>query len=104
MPISIAEAMATGSWVLARDLPGISAYVQPAGALYDGDTAEERAARAALLVDGSRTWSPERWAGVRRAATEQAFARYASSDVAARMVRSWAGAFPRVRAALPASR
>jgi glycosyltransferase involved in cell wall biosynthesis len=104
MPISIAEAMATGCWVLARDLPGLDAYVQPAGALYDGDTPEQRAARAALLIDGSRSWSAEQWAAASRAATEQAFARYAGSDVAAHMVRDWAGAFPQVRAALTSLR
>ena len=40
MPVSIAEAMATGAHVLVRDIPELRAYVGDAGATYrDGEEA-----------------------------------------------------------------
>ena len=42
MPTSIAEAMATGAYVLARDLPGARAFLGRAGATYAGASVERR--------------------------------------------------------------
>lgn len=94
MPISIAEAMATGCWVLGRDLPGMAGYIEPAGSLYRGATTEERAINAASLLDASLAWSEPAWEAVWRRSSEQAFDRYAASDVTARMVASWRQRFP----------
>ena len=99
MPISIAESMATGCWVLGRDLPGMSRYLQPAGTLYGGATSEERAANAAALISASASWSPDRWRAVWQRSSEQAFERYAARDVTARMLASWRHRFPHLPAA-----
>lgn len=93
MPISIAEAMATGCWVLGRELPGMVGYVGRAGTLYGGDTSAERAAAAAALIRGSLAWDEDRWAAQAAASVDQAFERYASRDVVEQMLRSWRRAF-----------
>lgn len=93
MPMSIAEAMATGAWVLARDLPGMAEYVGRGGALYDGATIEERAAAAATHVNASRSWDDATWTARHHAAVDQAFERYASRDVAEQMLSRWRAAF-----------
>ena len=97
MPISIVESMATGGYVIARDLPGMADYVGEAGALYDGATVEERAAAAAALVRATTDWSDEQWAQAQERAIEQAFRRHAGSDVAERMLRTWQATFPQLR-------
>ena len=97
MPISIVESMATGGYVIARDLPGMADYVGEAGALYDGATVEERAAAAAALVRATTEWSDAKWARVQERAIEQAFRRHAGRDVAERMLRTWQATFPQLR-------
>ena len=59
MPISIAEAMATGAVVLGRDLPGVREYIGRGGELYSGDTPAERAASAAAIIDATTHWTDE---------------------------------------------
>ncbi len=93
MPISIAEAMASGCWVLGRDLPGMAAYLGSGGTLYGGDTAQDRADAAATLVRASSAWTSGEWARRAEAAAEQAFERHASTDVVMSMLRAWQGAF-----------
>ncbi len=97
MPISIAESMATGGYVLARDLPGMADYVGAAGVLYDGATVEERAAAAAALVRATTAWSDDQWGQVRERSIDQAFRRHAGRDVAERMLRTWQTTFPQLR-------
>jgi glycosyltransferase involved in cell wall biosynthesis len=94
MPMSIAEAMATGCRVLGRDLPGVAAYLGPAGELYAGATADDRAKAAAALVNASLDWSPSRWAEVARLATEHAFEHHAGQDCAHRALRRWRAVLP----------
>lgn len=93
MPISIAEAMASGCWVLGRDLPGMGAYLGSGGALYGGDTAQDRADAAATLIRTSSAWTSAEWARRAEASAEQAFERHASSDVVTSMLRAWHEAF-----------
>src|SRR5690606_8907316 len=86
MPISIAEAMATGTYVIARDLAGIAAYVGDAGDLYNGVTVADRAERAAAMVRATVDWSDQRWRAVAQRSIDQAFRRHAGTDVAERML------------------
>ena len=99
MSMSIAEAVATGAYVLARDLPGIGEYLGGAGALYRGATTEERAADVARLVRATLEWPEPRWEDEARKAVDQAFSRYSSREVAEQMVDAWRATFSQ----LPAS-
>jgi hypothetical protein len=94
MPMSIAEAMATGCRVLGRDLPGVGGYIGPAGSLYGGETPDERAKSAAELVNGSLDWSAARWAEVAQRSSEHAFEHHANRDVTDRMLRQWRTLLP----------
>lgn len=93
MPISIAESMATGCWVLGRDLPGMAAYLGEAGSLYGGETTEDRARAAAALIEASVAWSDARWRETWERASDHAYARFACSDVAEGWVSEWRRAF-----------
>lgn len=66
MSISIAEAMATGAYVLARQGPESSEYLGAAGDLYGSPE------DAAELIRKTASWPGERWELVRRAATQRA--------------------------------
>lgn len=82
-PISIAEAMATGAYVLARRLPALERYLGPAGATYeDTDEAVER-------IRETERWSEARWREVERAAVEHAYAHHADIDRHAEVAREW---------------
>jgi glycosyltransferase involved in cell wall biosynthesis len=66
MPISIAEAMATGSYVLSLDVPPARGYIAEAGAFYKDP---EEAAR---LIQETRRWSDETWEGMSSVAIQRA--------------------------------
>lgn len=66
MPISIAEALATGCYVIAREAPGLGDYLGAAGSTYN--TIEE----AALLVNSTYNWDDSRWLEVKRRALQRA--------------------------------
>jgi glycosyltransferase involved in cell wall biosynthesis len=83
MPISIAESMGTGSYVIARDLPGCRDYLGDAGALYR--TSEE----AAQLVRTTQSWSDERWRDASNRSIERAFSQFTNVHVAEAMLRDW---------------
>lgn len=57
MPISIAESLVSGSYVLARTRPGAAAFLGDAGRLYN--TAEE----AAEIVNQTLAWNDVGWGG-----------------------------------------
>jgi glycosyltransferase involved in cell wall biosynthesis len=83
MPISIAEAMATGAWTLVRDEPELAAYVGDAGATYrDIDEAETR-------VRASMAWDAEDWRRRRVRACDFAFTHYADEVVFGPVFRDW---------------
>jgi glycosyltransferase involved in cell wall biosynthesis len=83
MPISIAEAMATGAYTLVPDLPGGAAYVGDAADLYR--SSEDAADRILAAAE----WDDATWDGMARRAVDRAFARYGHVDVAESMVRDW---------------
>lgn len=92
MPISPIEAMAAGSFVLARNLPG-SEYLGTGAVRYDGATIEERADLAAALVNDTLTWDDLRWAEQRRRALDHAWSHHPADLVMADIVAVWRDRF-----------
>lgn len=85
MPISIAEAMATGAHVLARDTPELAAYVGDAGSLYrDSD-------HAAALLGAMEGWSDAAWRAAWTRSVERAFTHHADVLTLRPILASWAG-------------
>jgi glycosyltransferase involved in cell wall biosynthesis len=89
MPVSIAESMATGAYVLARDLPGVAGYGRDGVALYRGATVEERADHAAALINATLAWDEPRWRAAGRAALDVAWVHHPADLVAARLLEVW---------------
>ncbi len=83
MPMAIGEAMASGSWIVARRCPGSAVHVGDAGALYD--TPQE----AAALVRQTLAWSEERWRRARLVSVERAYERHADSRVLRVILDDW---------------
>lgn len=83
MPISIAEAMATGCYVLARNLPGAAEYVGAAGRVY-GSVAD-----AVALIGATADWYPAQWRACQRTSIEFAHRNYADVCVLEPMLRQW---------------
>ena len=83
MPVSIAEAMATGSYIIGRRCPGALAYIQNAGQFYE--TAEE----AAALVRQTEHWSDEQWRQAYVRSIDHAYSNFISTEVLAQMVADW---------------
>ena len=88
MPISPVEAMATGSVVLARELPGVE-YLSGGALLYGGATPEARADHAASLINDTLHWTDERWATQARAALDVAWTRHPAGLVANDLLTTW---------------
>ena len=83
MPISIAEAMATGAFTLVRNLPGAASYVGPVGGVY------ESADQAASLIRQSARWYEEQWRDVRRRTVEHAYQNHADIHVLRPLLDDW---------------
>jgi glycosyltransferase involved in cell wall biosynthesis len=83
MPISIAEAMATGCYVVARHCPASQAYVGSAGQTYT------HADHAAAIIQESAAWDEKRWHQVRRTAVDRAFQHFADLNVLRPMLDDW---------------
>jgi hypothetical protein len=82
MPISVAEAMATGSYVVARDDPAARAFLGGAGAFFRRD--EE----AAALINATLRWSDADWDREAAAARDRAAA-YRDDAVLPAVVHDW---------------
>lgn len=83
MPVSIAEAMATGSYVVARRCAASEAYVGDAGRLYDTEVEAE------ALVRETEGWSDERWARARMAAIDRAYRHFAGDSALRPLFDDW---------------
>jgi glycosyltransferase involved in cell wall biosynthesis len=83
MPISIAEAMACGCYIIGRRRPGSAEYIGDAGTLYD--TAEE----AAELVQATECWSDRRWIDAFLCSADRAYRHYVSDLVIGPIVDDW---------------
>lgn len=83
MPISVAESLATGGYVMLRkDEPAAAEYLGNAGTLY------ESAAHAAELIQNSTSWDDETWASVHAVAINRA-AGFADWSVLSRVIDDW---------------
>lgn len=83
LPVSIAEAMATGAYTLARDLPGATDYLGSVGALYRSND------EAVLLIQKTLTWSDEAWQAQQALTSEYAHERFASNKVLRPLLDDW---------------
>jgi hypothetical protein len=83
MPISIAEASATGSFVLVRNLPGAEHCVAPTAAFYDS------AERAAGLIRETTRWYTEQWRERQHRTVEFAYQHFADISVLRPMLDDW---------------
>jgi Glycosyl transferase family 2 len=83
MPMSIAESMATGGYVLGRRCRASVAYIGRVGKVYDS------AAEAADLIHSTTSWNEERWHRVRLAAVERAYQHFADIHVLRPILSDW---------------
>lgn len=83
MPISIAEAMATGCYILAALLPGIHSYLGNAGATYSNINA------AIKLITSTENWSQQQWRTEQIKAIDQAYQYYVDRRALAPIVNDW---------------
>jgi Glycosyl transferase family 2 len=83
MPVSIAEAMATGAHVLVRDLPELGAYVAEAGTIYrDAD-------HAAAIIASTAQWPEQRWKTGWMASVDRAFLNHADEIALRPIFEDW---------------
>ncbi len=83
MSVSIAEALGTGAYVVAPDLPGMRSYVGHAADLY------RDAAGAAALIQQTAHWDADRWRTQWRGASDHVHLNYGATDVAEAMLDQW---------------
>ena len=83
MPISIAEAMATGCTLVARRCPEAEAYVGGAGRCYD------TAAEAAALIRDTLGWNDERWRQARLGSIERAYGHFTDAVAIRPLLDDW---------------
>jgi glycosyltransferase involved in cell wall biosynthesis len=82
-PVSVAEAMATGAYLVVRDLRGLVDYVGDAGAAYaDLD-------HAAALIRETESWTDAEWQAAQRRSIERAFTRHADETALAPIFEDW---------------
>lgn len=82
-PVSLAEAMATGAYVLARNHPALAAYVGGAGATYAD------AAQAAALIRATAAWTDAEWREAHVRSVERAYATHADETALAPVFEDW---------------
>lgn len=82
MPISIVEAMATGSYVLSPDVPAARSYIGEAGAFYRNP--EE----AAKLIQATLTWTDADWQRMSSTAIQRA-ACFRDDVVLSHLIQDW---------------
>lgn len=82
-PASLAEAMATGDYVLARKAPPLEAFVGDAGAVYSN------VAEAAALIRATETWTDAAWRAAQNRSIERAFDLHADELVLRPLFEDW---------------
>jgi glycosyltransferase involved in cell wall biosynthesis len=83
MPVSIAESMATGAYVIARALLGCRSYLEGGGDVYTNPT------QAAALIDATLDWDEERWRDQSNRAIDRALSAFTNVQVAETLLRHW---------------
>ena len=82
-PVSIAEAMATGCYVLARRLDPLVEYIGPAGGFYDSH------AEAAERLRETLRWPEARWREAERCSVDRAYLRHGETATFATILDDW---------------
>ncbi|WP_217551054.1 hypothetical protein, partial [Pantoea sp. GbtcB22] len=70
MPVSIAEAMATGAVVFGRRCAAAESYIGYAGQCYDDED------QAVQLVNATAEWSDEQWRQASKRAIDRAYGQF----------------------------
>jgi hypothetical protein len=83
MPVSIAEAMAAGCTVLARDVFGAKDYLGDAGRVYKDED------EAVALIRATEGWSDEQWVEAAHISRERAKTRFNDNDVLVPLLETW---------------
>ncbi len=83
MPVSIAEAMAAGCAIIARDVEGAADYIGDAGRLYTDED------DAVALVRATEAWSDAEWAEADRKSRERAFTVYDDRNILVPLLEDW---------------
>lgn len=83
MPVSIAEALATGAYTLVRVRPGAAEYLGTAGALYHTND------DAVNLIKSTLSWSQDDWQSQEAHAANSARQRFASESVLRPLLDNW---------------
>lgn len=83
MPVSIVEAMATGSYLIVPRLDGAEGYVGDVGELYNDED------EAVALVEATTGWSDEQWEEARRRSIDRAERLFRDETVLAPMLEDW---------------
>lgn len=82
-PISIAEAMATGAYILVRDAPPFVNYVGDAGTTYRDVN------HAAEIIQATETWSDGQWRQAWHRSVDRAFTRHADEVALRPIIEDW---------------
>jgi glycosyltransferase involved in cell wall biosynthesis len=85
MPISIAEAMASGCYVVGRKLATSPRFIGDAGVTYSSVD------QAVAHVLRTLTWSDAEWEAAGKRSVDRAFGNFVSTEVLAPMVARWRG-------------
>ncbi|MFN0112621.1 MAG: glycosyltransferase [Blastocatellia bacterium] len=83
MPISICEAMATGSYIIGRRCPGSPEYIGDVGAYYDSP--EE----AAALINQTLRWPEEQWNLIFRKSVNRAYQEFVHTENIKPIIADW---------------
>lgn len=83
MPISICEAMATGSYIIGRRYPGSPEYIGDVGAYYDSP--EE----AAALINETLRWPEEQWNLVFKNSVNRAYQEFVHTENVKLIIADW---------------
>jgi glycosyltransferase involved in cell wall biosynthesis len=88
MPISIAEAMASGCYILVRNLRPLTDYVGEAGQPYDDMAQAER------LIAETTSWDEEQWQQAASRSSERAWTFFTGEDDFHRLHEDWVSLLP----------
>lgn len=91
MPIAIAEALASGCYLVVPRLPWLMGMIGNRGASYSS------AAEAAVILGETQAWSREKWDQVASDASNYAHGRFSDETVLPQLLRTWEAILQEVR-------
>jgi hypothetical protein len=83
MPVSIAEAMATGAVVFGRRCAAAESYIGDAGQCYDDED------QAVQLVNATAEWSEEKWRQASNRAIDRAYGQFLDTSALQPVLEDW---------------